>query len=245
MVRKVRLKQNEQTVKGKGFLYIPKHNLVYARIPKCANTSIKTTLSELVKVSTAKNPRSARTLQPTNDRFWKQCTTEAMFLKPDKYTAIRKKVFTFTFIREPLQRLHSCYREKIRRPSIFPAMYRLGYWQTMTFSEFVELTCKLNLDSMDVHTQPQTFLISDSKGKLPDYIGCLENLKTDWRRLSELMQQRGIPFSQQLPHLNRSQATQTDQPEPGRLPDRVRHQFELTYGHDIQLYQKLIAAQLP
>ena len=118
MVRKVRLKQNEQTVKGKGFLYIPKHNLVYARIPKCANTSIKTTLSELVKVSTAKNPRTARTLQPTNDRFWKQCTTEAMFLKPDKYTAIRKKVFTFTFIREPLQRLHSCYREKIRRPSI-------------------------------------------------------------------------------------------------------------------------------
>ena len=165
MVRKVRLKQNEQTVKGKGFLYIPKHNLVYARIPKCANTSIKTILSELVKVSTAKNPRSARTLQPTNDRFWKQCTTEAMFLKPDKYTAIRKKVFTFTFIREPLQRLHSCYREKIRRPSIFPAMYRLGYWQTMTFSEFVELTCKLNLDSMDVHTQPQTFLISDSKMK--------------------------------------------------------------------------------
>ena len=245
MVRKVRLKQNEQTVKGKGFLYIPKHNLVYARIPKCANTSIKTTLSELVKVSTAKNPRTARTLQPTNDRFWKQCTTEAMFLKPDKYTAIRKKVFTFTFIREPLQRLHSCYREKIRRPSIFPAMYRLGYWQTMTFSEFVELTCKLNLDSMDVHTQPQTFLISDSKGKLPDYVGCLENLKTDWRRLSELMQQRGIPFSQQLPHLNRSQATQTDRPELGRLPQRVQHQFELTYGHDIQLHQKLMAAQLP
>ena len=245
MVRKVRLKQNEQTVKGKGFLYIPKHNLVYARIPKCANTSIKTTLSELVKVSTAKNPRTARTLQPTNDRFWKQCTTEAMFLKPDKYTAIRKKAFAFTFIREPLQRLHSCYREKIRRPSIFPAMYRLGYWQTMTFSEFVELTCELNLDSMDVHTQPQTFLISDSKGKLPDYIGCLENLKTDWRRLSELMQQRGIPFSQQLPHLNRSQATQTDRPELGRLPQRVQHQFELTYGHDIQLHQKLMAAQLP
>ena len=124
-------------------------------------------------------------------------------------------------------------------------MHRLGYSQTTTFSDFVELTCELNLDSMDVHTQPQTFLISDSKEKLPDYIGCLENLKTDWRRLSELMEQRGIPSSQQLPHLNRSQATQTDQPEPGRLPDRVRHQFELTYGHDIQLYQKLMAAQLP
>ena len=168
-----------------------------------------------------------------------------MFLKPDKYTAIRKKVFTFTFIREPLHRLHSCYREKILRPSIFPAMQRLGYSKAMSFSEFVELTCELSLDSMDVHTQPQTFLISDSKGRLPDYIGCLEKLKTDWERLSELMEQRGIPFSQQLPHLNRSQALQTDQPEPGRLPDRVRHQFELTYGHDIQLYQKLIAAQLP
>ena len=77
-----------------------------------------------------------------------------MFLKPDKYTAIRKKVFTFTFIREPLHRLHSYYREKILRPSIFPAMQRLGYSKAMSFSEFVELTCELSLDSMDVHTQP-------------------------------------------------------------------------------------------
>ena len=74
-------------------------------------------------------------------------------------------------------------------------MQRLGYTKAMTFSEFVELTCELSLDSMDVHTQPQTFLISDSKGRLPDYIGCLENLKTDWERLSELMEQRGIPLA--------------------------------------------------
>ena len=145
-----------------------------------------------------------------------------MFLKPDIYTAMRKKVFKFTFRREQLHMLNSCDRVGITRPSIFPAMQRLGYSKAMTFSEFVELTCELSLDSMDVHTQPQTFLISDSKGRLPDYIGCLEKLETDWERLSELMEQRGIPFSQQLPHLNRSQALQTDQPEPGRLPDRVR-----------------------
>ncbi len=56
---------------------------------------------------------------------------------------------------------------------------------------------------MDVHTQPQTFLISELKRRLPDYIGCPENLNTDWERLSELMEQRGTPFSQQQPHLNR------------------------------------------
>ena len=105
-----------------------------------------------------------------------------MFLESGECIAIRKKVFTFTFIREPLQRLHSCYRDKILRPSIFPAMHRLGYSKTKTFSECVELTCELSLNPMDVHTQPQTFLISDSKGKLPDYIGCLENLKRDWGR---------------------------------------------------------------
>ena len=31
-------------------------------------------------------------------------------------------------------------------------MKRLGYDKTMSFSEFVELTCSLSLDAMDVHT---------------------------------------------------------------------------------------------
>ena len=244
MVGKVRVKKYEQTVKGKGFLYIPKYKLVYARIPKCANTSIKTILSELVKTSVAKNTRTGKNLHPTNDLFWKHCTSEAMFIKPDRYTAIRKNAFTFTFIREPLQRLHSCYKGKVLRTTI-PAMKRLGYDNTMSFSDFVELTCTLRIDEMNVHTQPQTFLISDSQGKPPDYIGCLENLKTDWERLNELMKQHGIPLSPQLPHLNSSQAIQTGESELCQLPLRVQHEFELTYGHDIQLHRRLITGQLP
>jgi hypothetical protein len=245
MVRKVRPKQNGGIVKGKGFIYIPHHKLVYARVPKCANTSIKTALSELIQAVPTTNPRTERALEPTNDRFWKNCTTEAKFLKPDKYTALRKKVFCFTFIREPLQRLHSCYREKVLRPSVFPAMKRLGYDKTMSFSEFVELTCSLSLDAMDVHTQPQTFLISDSKGKLPDFIGCIESMRTDWQRLNEQMLHRDIPISRELPHLNSSRKGESNQSQSIRLLERVQRQFEMTYGLDIQLHQKLTAAQLP
>ena len=245
MVRKVRPNQDGRIVKGKGFLYIPKYKLVYARVPKCANTSIKSFLSGLVTTAPTTNPRTSRVLEPTNDLFWKLCTTDAKFLKPDKYTARRKKVFCFTFIREPLQRLRSCFQEKVLRPSVFPAMERLGYSNQMTFSEFIELTCELSLDSMDVHTQPQTFLISDSKGKLPDFIGCIETLEKDWERLNGLMRQRDIPFNPKLLHFNRSLNRPFDQAKLNCLPERVRRQFELTYGHDIQLHQKLTAAQLP
>ena len=124
-------------------------------------------------------------------------------------------------------------------------MKRLGYDKTMSFSEFIELTCSLSLDAMDVRTQPQTFLISDSKGKLPDFIGCIESLRTDWQRLNEQMLQRDIPISRELPHLNRSRKGESNQSLSIQLLERVQRQFEMTYGHDIQLHQKLTAAPLP
>ena len=105
-------------------------------------------------------------------------------------------------------------------------MKRLGYHKTMSFSEFVELTCNLSVDAMDVHTQPQTFLIRDSKGKLPDFIGCIESLGTDWRRLSEHMVQRDIPINRKLPHLNISREGEGNQSQSIRLPEHVQHQFE-------------------
>ncbi len=66
-------------------------------------------------------------------------------------------------------------------------MKRLGYSNQMTFREFVELTCELSLDSMDLYTQPQTFLISNSKGRLLYFIGCNETMEKDLGCLNGLM----------------------------------------------------------
>ena len=64
---------------------------------------------------------------------------------------------------------------------------------------------------MDVHTQPQTFLISNSKGRLLYFIGCIETLEKDWDCLNGLMRQSDIPFNPKLLHLNRSLNRPSDQ----------------------------------
>ena len=233
-------------MKGKGFIYIPKFALVYARIPKCANTSIKTRLAELVLTKRVTHRNQARDLQPTNDRFWKKCTNEAQLLRPDRFTAIHDAVTSFTVIREPLGRLHSCYREKVLRETVFPPMERLGYRNTMTFADFLDLTCALEIDAMDVHTQPQTFLISDSKGRLPNFIGLLDNLDADWARLSRLMEAKGVSLGGPLPRLNSSRASPGKVDSAGEMtaiPASTRRQVELTYGADIKLYERLHLSQ--
>ena len=191
-------------VKGKGFLYLPAQSLVFARIPKCANTSIKTRLSTLIYTQSVQHPHQNRVLEPTNDLFWKKCTKEARWLKPDQYTALYDRVTSFSVIRDPLRRLQSCYREKVLRPVVFPAMKKLGYDRGMTFNDFVKLTCALDVFNMDVHTQPQTFLIMDSKGRLPHFIARLENLDQDWKKLSTSMKDKGVNLGGSLPRLNSS-----------------------------------------
>ena len=215
-------------MKGKGFLYLPEQSLVFARIPKCANTSIKTRLSSLIATKTSQHPRQNRILEPTNDLFWKKCTKQARWLKPDQYTDLYDSVTSFTVIRDPLSRLQSCYGEKVLRSAVFPAMKSLGYHNQMSFEDFVEFTCSLALCEMDVHTKPQTFLIMDSKGRLPHFIARLENLDQDWNTFSNLMLSRkdqsrwslaktqpkpnnfGITMQQQLTFTHRSTAVRTD-----------------------------------
>ena len=226
-------------MKGKGFLYLPAQSLVFARIPKCANTSIKTRLSTLIHTKSVQHPHQNRVLKPTNDLFWKKCTKEARWLKPDEYTALYDRVTSFSVIRDPLRRLQSCYHEKVLRPEVFPPMKRLGYDKGMTFNDFVKLTCALDVSDMDVHTQPQTFLIMDSKGRLPHFIARLENLDQDWKKLSTSMEDKGVNLGSSLPRLNSSKNTSNMTTDGFCLLADTQREYELTYGADIKLFENL------
>ena len=230
-------------MKGKGFLYLPEHSLVFARIPKCANTSIKTRLSTLISTKNVQHPRQNRILEPTNDLFWRKCTKQARWLKPDQYTDLYHSVTSFTVIRNPLSRLQSCYREKVLRDKVFPSMKRLGYRNDMSFENFVEFTCNLALHEMDVHTQPQTFLITDSKGRLPHFIARLEHLDQDWNTFSALMRGRHVDLGGTLPRLNKSRDPASSPCISRPLSPTVQRQYELTYGSDIKLYEATMEPQ--
>ena len=71
--------------------------LMYARIPKVANTSIKTALSELL----IEKPKEG--LRTTSDRFWRENTNgETKLLTTHEAFHLNKTHFSFSFVRNPL-----------------------------------------------------------------------------------------------------------------------------------------------
>ena len=109
----------------------------------------------------------------------------------------------------------------------------------MTFNDFVKLTCALDVFNMDAHTQPQTFLIMDSKGRLPHFIARLENLDQDWKKLSTSMEEKGVNLGGSLPRLNSSKHSTDMTTDRLSLSADTRREFELTYGADIKLFENL------
>ena len=122
-------------------------------------------------------------------------------------------------------------------------MKRLGYPNDMSFENFVEFTCNLALHEMDVHTQPQTFLITDSKGRLPHFIARLEHLDQDWNTFSALMRGRHVELGGTLPRLNKSRDPASSPCISRPLSPTVQRQYELTYGSDIKLYEATMEPQ--
>ena len=118
-------------------------------------------------------------------------------------------------------------------------MKRLGYDKGMTFNDFVKLTCALNVSDMEVHTQPQTFLITDSKERLPHFIARLENLDQDWKKLSTSMEEKGVNLGGSLPRLNSSKNSSHMTTDGLSLSANTQRQYELTYGPDIKLFETL------
>jgi len=182
---------------ARAFVHIKRYGLVYARVPKVANSSIKTCLTRLVTVTPVDG------LKPTNDRFWRECTNdEAELLGGPAYAERFDEFFSFSFVREPRDRLLSCYVNKIIANGATGGFETRGYRADMTFDEFVAHTCSFGVKAMEVHTQPQSFLIRDRHGRWPDFVGLLERVNADWERLGEILAQRGVPPMGALPIKN-------------------------------------------
>ena len=79
------------------FIHIKKYGLVYARVPKVANSSIKTLLANMLGL------KPVNGVKPKNDRFWRHHTDGAaeMLHRPE-YTRRYTELYSFTFVREPL-----------------------------------------------------------------------------------------------------------------------------------------------
>ena len=158
---------------------LEKEKIGYIRIRKVASSSIN--LSLMQHIAKGNNQPD-----PTNDRALRKAI-EARYSSHIAHSVIRRdlkgKYFLFAFVRNPLSRAWSCYRNKVinpKRAGKKDVLSNRDFYFGMDFTEFVDVLAKLPDDIIDRHLRSQSWFLCDEQGLLPDYIGKLETFDADW-----------------------------------------------------------------
>jgi chondroitin 4-sulfotransferase 11 len=119
--------------------------------------------------------------------------------------------FRFAFVRNPWDRLVSCYKDKInyetahvynryKNPFVSYLQQKGLYKRDMEFREFVEIVSQIPDEEAEGHIRSQYTYLEDRQGKiLADFIGRFENLANDLQVIASRM---GVRLT--LPHLRRT-----------------------------------------
>jgi chondroitin 4-sulfotransferase 11 len=211
-------------------ILLERHDAVFVEIPKVACTSIKTILAGLVGLSLEEfggNP---------HDLPWPMArpVPGAGPLFPGR--------FAFAFVRNPWERLVSCYRDKIGgevdgftfftvRPGVADCLERFdAFFGGMSFEEFVGAVASIDDADADTHFRSQHCFVTSDDGRLAvDFVGRYERLADDFREVQERV---GLP-AVELPRL---QAARQSRPYASFYTDETRRIVAERYGRDIEMF---------
>jgi Sulfotransferase family len=158
------------------YFYSSKFNFAYLRIPKSANSTVVMTLCSAVAEKQGKS-------LILDDGYEGSRIAKQMSKAGFQTFVMRQfspfKPYRFTFVRNPLSRILSCYLDKIASPQ---QVYRNDLGMGMGPVSFCEFLERLNNGYLttNAHWAPQSALIA-SKGF--DFIGYVEHLDRDLKKV--------------------------------------------------------------
>lgn len=208
------------------YIVLPQLGLGYGRIPKAANSMIKRLLARAGGLVDLFDDEAF-----SQDRSWATKAPYAYFLTAAEARRRFPDVLLFSFVREPLSRLASCYRSKIVRPDVMQdSLLREGLGKDTTFQGFALHVCRRSDWRSNIHYRSQAHILRGRNGLAPDFIGRVEQFEGDWRMLSDLLQERGNAPLPSLPR--RKSPAKNAQMKSGDLfegdqglIDRVRRRY--------------------
>lgn len=166
--------------------------LVFVHVPKTGTRSMRAALAE---AALRDDPSVVDRLVPTAvERFERRASHETI-------RELGEELLTFAFVRHPLDRLHSAWKDKIRNRTDESRNLFAEHGLTLdaTFDEFVRVVSGIPDEVADSHVRSQTSLLCDAHGLVVDHLGRFETLSQDWKRLT--LPPHGVP---DLPHRNSS-----------------------------------------
>lgn len=211
-----------------GNILLDSYRAIYFDIPKVACSSLKSVWSDVLKVE-VKDGKPAEQIHLAHFPYVKTYQIR------NKYA----HYFKFCFVRNPWDRLVSCYMDKIKdaqggiyqgRPNYFIRyLERRGICATeMTFEQFVEAVCGIPDEEADSHFRSQHCYIEDHRGHiLVDFAGRFETLNSDFKFVADKL---GIDST--LPHLRRTSRIDFRDYYTTRSRELVRKR----YAVDIELF---------
>ena len=180
------------------FIRMKSYNLLYGRVPKAANSSIKAALCRLLS---ERPPKGTKT---TSDKFWQHETnqeTELITLR--RARNYRRSHFSFSFVRNPFDRLIAAYNNKVIENEAPPQpMQNMGITRGMSFESFLDILIETPFKQYDVHVLPQNQLLCIGNQIVPKFVGRVEQIDEHWAELRDILARRGIDVMQFLPQKN-------------------------------------------
>lgn len=170
-----------------GIWHLPNQGLAYVMNHKVATRSVLSALTSL-----ATGLESGR--EATYDEVRAAMKRYQRGAFPPEIRRLADSCFTFTFVRNPLDRLLSAYTHQMAADSQKTILRQHGIRSDATFAEFVEVVAQLPDEGCNVHVRSQHRFVSDADGVFVEYVGRFEQLDAQWSALADRF---GLPH---LPH---------------------------------------------
>lgn len=151
--------------------YIPELDILYVGISKTGISSVRSMLLDKLQVEYDKDRYN--TIHRKANRLFRYI--------PIKQVCKMEDIFRFSIVRNPFDRLVSCYKNKILEENYYPIQKGYGsmFYKEMPFCEFVYVVSRIPDLLSDRHFRSQYSYLY-YKGKLVvDYLARFENLEQD------------------------------------------------------------------
>lgn len=234
-IRRVRLKLYGAYDGSVDIVALHRYHLLYFAVPKVANTSIKVLLARIIDAE-----RQVEAERGGGKSSFLRDPAQREGLYRDKVLLNKHALQPFrhydawAFVRNPWDRLVSCYSDKVMRDSIHQgvasSLARHGdYAPKMEFADFAQAVCSMGEREANRHFRSQyTFLIDRRGALIPKQIGYFETLQGDF---ATMCGQHGIPTSD-LPSFKATH----HRPYRDYYTDELRAAVAERYGRDIELF---------
>ena len=206
---------------------LEKHKAIYVPIPKVACTSLFKACAEILKINDSQ--------RSVHDIYFPGINDLSRLAQYEEY-------FKFAFVRNPWDRLVSCYCNKIKSDSsvnnrwfkdgVSKGLSRYGndFEAGMSFEDFANSVLNIPDELAEKHFRAQHTFITDREGLLiVDFVGKFESLREDFALICDRLNSEQI----NIPHLQKS----SRESYKGYYSHALRDKVSKRFSQDIKLFK--------